>query len=77
VIAPAELRDLRQYAYDLAGMTQRMHERAAAQLDPATEDPLEYALRVARYRTLAAAQAVHGALLEAEAELAPLGRVRR
>jgi hypothetical protein len=32
---------------------------------------------VARYLTLAAAQAIHNALMAAEAELAPLGRVRR
>jgi hypothetical protein len=31
---------------------------------------------VARYRTLAAAQAVHEALVAAEQELTPLGRVR-
>ena len=61
----------------LAARVQAAHEDAAARLEPPAEGPLEYALRVARYRTLAAAQAIHDALVAAEQELAPLGRVRR
>jgi hypothetical protein len=38
---PAELRSLRQWAYDLAAHIQAAHEHAAAGLDPATEDPLQ------------------------------------
>jgi hypothetical protein len=47
---PAELRTLRQQAYDLAGLVQFAHEAQQAGLDPADTDPVEFALRVARYR---------------------------
>jgi hypothetical protein len=54
---PAELCTLRQQAYHLAGLVQFAHEAQQAGLDPPDTDPVEYALRMARYRSLAAAQA--------------------
>ena len=70
-----ELRQLRQDAYDLAGLVQFAHDERQGGLDPASDDPVEYAPRVARYRALATAQALHAAVQAVSQELAASGEM--
>jgi hypothetical protein len=43
----ADLHRARQLAYDVAARVAAAHQEAVARLDPASDDPVEYTLRVA------------------------------
>jgi hypothetical protein len=72
-----DLLTLRQRAYQLAAELQALHEQVLAEVGPGSSGQYEWHLRRAKHKALATAHAVHDAQRAAEAELAPMGEVRR
>jgi hypothetical protein len=73
----ADLRELRRQVGEVAARCQLAHEDALAELEPGADDLVEWHLRRARHKAAEAFRALSDAIAADEAELRPMGQVRR